>query len=147
VCVGGGEVGVVVWCGFVCGVGGVVVGVVCGVVGGGGGGGGGGEGEQLNPLPQTYTLPCYNFVPSWMFSILNAARVSSWVQMSCLGKCNKGLFSGLPVHQHGMATMEEEVLKLWHRVCILVRSLESENKISQDLYTEVCQNTVHAESK
>jgi len=23
-------------------------------------------GEQLNPLPHIYTLPCYNFVPPWM---------------------------------------------------------------------------------
>jgi len=40
-----------------------------------------------------------------------------------------------------MATMEEEVLKLQHRVRVLERSLESETKFSQDLYTEVCQKT------
>jgi len=61
--------------------------------------------------------------------------------MSCLGKCNKGLFSGLPVHQHGMATMEEVVLKLQHRVHVLERSLKSETKHSQDLHIEVCQKT------
>ena len=65
--------------------------------------------------------------------------------MSCLGKCNKGLFSGLPVYQHGMAQMEEEVLRLRHRVRVLERSLENETKFSQDLYTEVCQKTYDIE--
>ena len=67
--------------------------------------------------------------------------------MSCLGKCNKGLFSGLPVRQHGMAKMEEEVLKLQHRVRVLERSLENETKYSQDLYTEVCQKTYDLEQQ
>ena len=58
--------------------------------------------------------------------------------MSCLGKFNKGLFSDLPVYQHGMAKMEEEMLRLGHRVRVLERSLENETKLSQDLYTEVC---------
>jgi len=61
--------------------------------------------------------------------------------MSYLGKCNNGLCSGLSGYQNGRATMEEEVWKLRHRVRVLERSLESETKFSQDLYTEVCQKT------
>lgn len=48
----------------------------------------------------------------------------------------------LLVHQHDL---EEEVLKLQHRVRVLERSLENETKISHDLYTEVCQKTYSCE--